>query len=446
MAPIGKLYTYANNPRAFKALIAAKYNGVELELPAFEFSVTNKEASFLQKFPFGKVPALETADGHHISESNAISYYVASVKKDTTLLGNGVADAARVQMWINIADNEITPPAATWLYPILGFIPSNHENTEKAKEDIKKTLSVLNNVLATRTYLVGEAPTLADIHVVIALLHLYKLVLDPAFRGPYGNVTRYFLTLVNQPEFKAVIGDVTLCGKAAVYDASNVPKREAGAKKEAAPKKEAAKKEAAPKEKKEEKKPEPKKEEKKPEPKEEEEEEEDFEREEKKGPNPLDLLPPSKFSLENWKRFYSNNDEKVAIAYFWENYDPEGFSIWTCRYKYNEENKKIFMSCNLLGGFFQRLESARKYSFGSFGVFGEDDNNEIHGIWVFRGQDIPFEVTDCPDYESYEFNKVTNLDEVAKANINAFLAWSEIDGLAKFSTVNKPFKEGKNFK
>jgi len=350
-------------------------------------------------------------------------------------------------MFINISDNEITPAAATWLYPILGFIPYNQENTDKAKEDLKRTFAILNNVLATRTFLVGENPTLADIHVVIALLHLYKLVLDPQFRGPFGNVTRYFVTMVNQPEFKSVIGDVTLCEKAAVFDPSNIPKAGSGAskeKKEQAPKE---KKEQAPKEKKEQapkekKEPAPKKEEKKPES--EEEEEESFE--EKKGPNPLDQLEPSTFNLDNWKRFYSNSEEKVAVNFFWENIDLNGFSLWNCRYKYNEENKKIFMSCNLLGGFFQRLEAVRKYAFGSFGVFGEDDNNEIHGFWVFRGQEVPFEVKDCPDYESYEFTKIENVDETAKANVNAFLAWSEIDGLAKFSTVSKPFKEGKNFK
>lgn len=157
-------------------MIAAKYNGLTLDLPSFTFGETNKEASFLEKFPFGKVPALETADGLFISESNAISYYVAAAKKDTILFGSGVADAARVQMFINIADNEITPAAATWIYPILGFVQFNKQNTEKAKADLTKTMTVLNQILESRTYLVGEAPTLADIHVVVALLHLYKMV------------------------------------------------------------------------------------------------------------------------------------------------------------------------------------------------------------------------------------------------------------------------------
>ena len=43
-------------------------------------------------------------------------------------------------------------------------------------------------------------------------------MLDPAFRKPYTNVTRWFVTCVNQPQFKAVLGEVKLCEKMATFD------------------------------------------------------------------------------------------------------------------------------------------------------------------------------------------------------------------------------------
>jgi elongation factor 1-gamma len=43
-------------------------------------------------------------------------------------------------------------------------------------------------------------------------------VLEPAFRQPYPNVTRWFTTCVNQPQFKAVLGEVKLCEKMAQFD------------------------------------------------------------------------------------------------------------------------------------------------------------------------------------------------------------------------------------
>lgn len=45
-------------------------------------------------------------------------------------------------------------------------------------EDVKKCLTVLNNVLLTKTFLVGERVTLADISVGCNLLMLYKQVCD----------------------------------------------------------------------------------------------------------------------------------------------------------------------------------------------------------------------------------------------------------------------------
>lgn len=43
-------------------------------------------------------------------------------------------------------------------------------------------------------------------------------VLEPSFRQPYQNVNRWFTTLINQPQFKAVLGDVELCDKMTQFD------------------------------------------------------------------------------------------------------------------------------------------------------------------------------------------------------------------------------------
>ena len=54
--------------------------------------------------------------------------------------------------------------------------------------------------------------------------------------------------------------------------------------------------------------------------------------------------------MEDFKRFYSNNDEDKSIPYFWEKFDKENYSIWRCDYKYADELTMVFMSCNLIGG------------------------------------------------------------------------------------------------
>ncbi len=51
-----RLYTYANNCRAFKALIASQYSRESVVVDKdFKFGETNAQQDFLKKFPFGKV-------------------------------------------------------------------------------------------------------------------------------------------------------------------------------------------------------------------------------------------------------------------------------------------------------------------------------------------------------------------------------------------------------
>jgi elongation factor 1-gamma len=402
----GKIYSYPNNPRVQKSLIAAQYAKIDIEVKETKIGVDTTSADFLAKFPLGKVPTFEGADGFTIYESNAIAYYVAS--QQPLLLGKDKKDQAIVQQYIAFADNEFAPVQAAWLYPILGFYPVNEQATEKAKKDCKRALQALDAHLKTRTFLVGERVTLADIVMTCQLLNFYKMVFEPAFINQFKNVNRWFLTCVNQPQFKKVLGEVQVCEKMAV--AKPVTAEKAAPAPKPAEAKPAATTAA----------------ETKP------------EGEEKKK-NPLDLLPKSTFILDEWKRVYSNNDTRpTAVDYFWKNFDPQGYSIFRVEYKYNNELTQVFMSSNLIGGFFQRLERARKYAFGSMLVLGENGNNEIYGYFVIRGAEVPFEFTDTADYESYKFTKVDITKKEIKDDIERVFAWEDTKG--------RKFADGKVFK
>ena len=54
----------------------------------------------------------------------------------------------------------------------------NRSSNEQAKEQLKHVLQVLDQHLRTRTYLVGERITLADVAIACDLLHLFQLVGD----------------------------------------------------------------------------------------------------------------------------------------------------------------------------------------------------------------------------------------------------------------------------
>merc|ERR1712121_114879 len=422
----GTLYTYPDNFRAQKALIAAKYSGAQLTVAKdFVFGETNKTPDFLKKFPLGKVPAFEGSDGTILTESNAIAYYVAN---DELRGGNDAAARAQVVQWMCMADNEILPASCTWVFPTMGIMQYNKNATDRAKEDVKAALKTLNDHLLTRTFLVGERVTLADIAVACTLLNLYKQVLDPSFRKPFMNVTRWFTTVINQPNAKDVIGSFALCSKMAEFDAKKFAEfsGKGDKKKEAKPKAEPAKK----------KEPEKKKE------KEVEPEEEPLAPAEPKKTNPMDALPKGTFDLEEWKRFYSNNEEDDSIKWFWEHFDHENYSIWRGDYTYNKELTLIFMSCNLVGGMFQRLEKMKKHAFASCMLFGENNNSSISGIWVFKGQNLAFDL--CEDWSidsgSYDWKKLDPKSDECKKLITQYWKWEGTD------LEGRKFNQGKILK
>jgi len=420
-----KIYAPKDHLLTWKALIAAKYSGVEIELtPEFVVGKDNLTPEFLAKNPLGKVPVLETEEGH-IFESNAIARYVARLDPNTQLFGANAFENGLVEQWQDFANSEISLPLRVWLYPIFGYMENNSAATNKAKTDIRKVLGILNDFLADKTFLVGERVTLADISVSITLLKLYTTVLDAGFRKPFVNVNRWFLTCVNQTQWSEVIGEVVLCTKMAV-----APKSEHEQEKEKEKEKEKPKKQ--------EKQEKPKA---KPKPKDED-VDEDLVEEDAPKKNALDLLPPSPFVLDEWKRFYSNNDGNVAMPWFWEHYDNKGWSLWFATYKFNEELDSLLRTCNLIGGMFQRLEKFVKYSFANVLIFKSTQDaatHEIVGCWLVRGTEIPEILSITDDYELYNWVKAdTELPEV-RQKVDEFWKWEgSFDG--------KVFVQGKTYK
>ncbi|KAJ1555185.1 Cytosolic seryl-tRNA synthetase [Nowakowskiella sp. JEL0078] len=206
----GTLYTYPDNPRISKIQIAAAYVNLKLDVQNLIVGKDTTTPEFLSKFPLGKLPVFEGKNGFTLFESNAIAHYIAD-QSSGHLLGTSTKENALIFQFITLCENEFIPAEAVWLFPLFGWIPENPTFTKKAKLDVKKALSLLEAHLLTKTYLVGEAITLADIAVATSLLQYYIYVFDKVWRNEFKNVTRWFITCINQKEFLAVLGEVKLC-------------------------------------------------------------------------------------------------------------------------------------------------------------------------------------------------------------------------------------------
>jgi len=201
------LHTSPGNFRAFKALIAAEYCGVDI-------TISDDLTQIGSLSPVGKAPVLVTPKGN-IWESNAIARHVARIGKgDSGLNGQNMYEAAEIDGWIDFGSNELELPACVWWYPIAGYIPYNEKAYSKAKIDLAAAFGKIEcHLFNGQTFLVGQQITLADICVASALVYPMKLVCDASFLEPFPNVSRWFKMCVDQSEFKSIIGDVRLCEK-----------------------------------------------------------------------------------------------------------------------------------------------------------------------------------------------------------------------------------------
>lgn len=152
--------------------------------------------------------------------------------------------------------------------------------------------------MTTRTYLVTERITLADITLASVITRAASVILDAELRPQFPNVVRHAETIANHPAMKDIFGPIEWAEKALQFVPPAKEKKEA--KPAAAPQPKA---------------------EKKPKKVEAEEEEEDLVPKEEKKPNPLDSLPKSTFNLEDWKRAYSNKETRGpggALEWFYQ--------------------------------------------------------------------------------------------------------------------------------
>lgn len=221
---------------------------------------------------------------------------------------------------MSYANSELLPRFGGWYRPLIGRDPYNKKAVEDSSKAALKNLSVLESHLTANTYLVGERLTLADIFTAGLCTRAFALLLDKEWRSKNPAVTRWYTTVINQPDFKAVFPNPVFAEETVKYVP---PKKEEKPKKE----KEAAPKAAAPAQEEEEEEP-------KPEP---------------KPKHPLEALGKPTLVLDDWKRMYSNNDTRtVAMPWFWEHFKPDEYSLWRVDYKYNNELKLTFMSNNLI--------------------------------------------------------------------------------------------------
>lgn len=164
-----------------------------------------------------------------------------------------------------------------------------------------------------------------------------------------------------------------------------------------------------------------------------------------------ELLAPCDFDLYNYKTFFVNEPDKAGngLAETKKMFQKEGFndgySFWHVKYqRYGDEGQVQFKFMNLLGGFMQRIDNKMsKFAFARMLMLGEEPDLDIEGVWMFRGQEIPKDMDDHPQFEYFDKKKLDfmNNEEDYKM-IGEFMGAPKNGGTAK----GKPIQAAEWFK
>lgn len=154
--------------RAMRTLWMAHELGLEFEHVPGLSPATGPSSALLAANPMGQAPAIDD-DGFALSESMAINLYLA--KKHGQLAPANLADEAQTLRWSFWAMTAVEGTLLDVLLKGRGLM--GHEKDPAAVkagiETLQRPLRVLNAALADRSYLVGDAFSVADLNVASVL-------------------------------------------------------------------------------------------------------------------------------------------------------------------------------------------------------------------------------------------------------------------------------------
>lgn len=159
--PALKLYHHPLSGHSHRVHLALSLLGLPFELIEVDLMQgAHKRPDFLALNPFGQVPVLDD-NGTILHDSNAILVYLATTyDAEHRWLPQDTTQLAAVQAWLSVAAGLIAfGPAAARLITVFGA----KYNPEEVIGRAHQLLKVMEQQLATRNFLVGTTPTIADI-------------------------------------------------------------------------------------------------------------------------------------------------------------------------------------------------------------------------------------------------------------------------------------------
>jgi len=192
-ASLDCLYSFRRCPYAMRARLGVLFAGLQVELR--EVTLKNKPAQMLAISPKGTVPVLRLADGAVIDESRDIMVWALEQQDPQGLLDATVLDQANALIEQN--DNEFKYWLDRYKYADRHVEMTQAEYRQRGEA----FLQVLESLLESRAYLLGDNPSIADIGVMPFVRQFAHVDRDVFSQLPYLNLQRWLQGWLAHPLF-----------------------------------------------------------------------------------------------------------------------------------------------------------------------------------------------------------------------------------------------------
>lgn len=198
-----KLYYMPVSTYSQKALMGLYEKQVDFERQIVNMRDPIEKEKYRRIYPMGKVPVLMRDDGWLIPESTIILEFLdGNFLTGTKLIPDDKEKARQTRFYDRMCDLYINDSIVTLFFE--GMKPEdkrNAEGIEKARFRATTMYEFLDKQLADRTWLMGDAFTMADCAAAPGLGYATKML---PF-SQYSNLASYWNRLSERPSFQKVM-------------------------------------------------------------------------------------------------------------------------------------------------------------------------------------------------------------------------------------------------
>ncbi len=200
-----KLYAIVGSPNSRKVLAVAHHTGIDIQLEYLDlFAGDHQQATYKALNPNAMVPTLIHGD-LNLWESNAITQYLADKSQGHSLFPTDPAlraDIVRWQCWELAHFNQAFGTLAFEAVAKPNFMnmQGNQAIIDWSQQQLTRFASVLNGHMKDRTYLVGDAVTLADYSMIH--VEFFKQMI-PFDWSEFPHLNAYFERMGQDPHWLA---------------------------------------------------------------------------------------------------------------------------------------------------------------------------------------------------------------------------------------------------